>query len=102
MKKDNLEAIYPLSPMQEGMLFHNLYAPQVEVYFEQFAYTLHGDLDVAAFKAAWLRVVAQHPILRTLFLWEHLEKPLQVVRQQVERPWREHDWRGVPASELRP
>ena len=99
MKKDNLEAIYPLSPMQEGMLFHSLYAPQLEVYFEQFAYTLHGNLDVPAFKAAWQRVVAQHPVLRTLFMWENLERPLQVVLKQVDLSWSEHDWRGFPASE---
>jgi hypothetical protein len=88
MKKDNLEAIYPLSPMQEGMLFHSLYVPQSEVYFEQFAYTLHGDLDAPAFKEAWQRVVAQHPALRTLFIWENLEKPLQVVRKRVDLSWR--------------
>jgi hypothetical protein len=40
MKKDNLEAISPLSPMQEGMLFHSLDVPQSETYFEQYTYIL--------------------------------------------------------------
>ncbi len=95
----DLEAIYPLSPMQEGILFHSLYSPQSEVYFEQFTYTLRGNLDVPAFKAAWQRVVARHPILRTLFLWENLEKPLQVVRKQVELSWSEYDWRHLRSEE---
>src|SRR5579885_1425151 len=99
MKKDNLEAIYPLSPMQEGMLFHSLYAPQLEVYFEQFAYALRGELDLPAFKHAWQLVIASHPILRTLFLWEGQDKPLQVVLRKVELPWSELDWRNIPASE---
>ncbi len=73
VKKPNLEAIYPLSPMQEGLLFHSLYASRSEAYFEQFAYTLHGDLDVQAFKHTWQQVVTYHPILRTLFLWERFE-----------------------------
>ncbi len=97
----SLEAMYPLSPMQEGMLFHSLYAPQLEVYFEQFAYTLQGDLDVLAFKAAWQSVVAQHASLRTFFVWEHLDSPLQVVRQQVELPWTELDWRNLSANKQR-
>ncbi len=95
----NIEAIYPLSPMQEGMLFHRLYDPQSEVYFEQVIFNLHGNLDVPAFKDAWLQVITRHPILRTLFLWEHLKAPLQVVRQHVALPWCELDWQSFPVHE---
>ncbi len=99
MQLTNVEDIYPLSPMQEGMLFHSLYDPQSEVYFEQITFTLHGNLNVAAFQQAWQQVIARHPILRTLFLWEQLDTPLQVVRQQVALPWTVLDWRSVPVSE---
>ena len=99
MDKNNIEDIYPLAPMQKGMLFHTLSAPESGVYFQQTVYTLHGDLDVSAFIRAWQRVVERHPILRTLFLWEQRDKPLQVVRQRVKLPWMQHDWRGLSPAE---
>ncbi len=99
MSKNNTEAIYPLSPMQQGMLFHTLYEPHSGVYFEQLNYALTGALDVAAFEQAWLRVVEWHPVLRTLFVWERLDKPLQVVRRRVKLPWQQLDWRGLTSFE---
>ncbi|MBD2360529.1 amino acid adenylation domain-containing protein [Anabaena minutissima FACHB-250] len=93
MDTANLEDIYELSPLQQGLLFHTIYAPQSGVYFEQFCWTLQGNFHVAAFKQAWERVVARHPILRTAFYWQDLEKPYQVVYQQVELPWDLQDWR---------
>jgi amino acid adenylation domain-containing protein len=92
-QKPRIEAIYPLSPMQQGMLFHTLYAPHSGVYVEQMAVAINTKLDVPAFKQAWQRVVARHAVLRTLFVWEKRKKPLQVVRKEVELPWREQDWR---------
>jgi amino acid adenylation domain-containing protein len=88
-----IEDIYPLSPMQQGMLFHSLYAPESGVYFEQLSYALHGPLDVSALKQAWQHVIARHAILRTVFVWEGRDKPLQVVRKQTRLPWEDHDWR---------
>ncbi len=95
----NVEAIYPLSPMQEGLLFHSLYAPRSEAYFIQFNYTFRGRLDVSAFKQAWQRVVERHAVLRTLFTWERSDKMFQVVRGKIQLPWQDLDWRGVPLDE---
>ena len=95
---ENIADIYELSPMQQGLLFHTLYAPDSGVYFNQFSCTLHGNLNVAAFQHAWQQVVEKHPILRTAFYWEELEKPLQVVHRQVEIPWQQHDWRNLSAT----
>lgn len=64
---ENIADIYELSPMQQGMLFHTLYAPKSGVYFEQRNCILHGKLNVTAFKQAWQQVVARHPVLRTSF-----------------------------------
>jgi hypothetical protein len=94
----NVEAIYPLSNMQQGLLFQTLYSETWE-YFQQVSYTLRGRLDPAALKRAWERVVERHPVLRTLFMWERADKPLQVVRRKVTLPWVTFDWRGVPEPE---
>nr|QEO73862.1 condensation domain-containing protein [uncultured bacterium] len=95
----NIEAIYPLSHMQQGMLFHTLLAPQSEVYFDQASWTIQGDVNVEAFRQAWRQVVERHPILRTAFLWERRDKPLQIVRRRVELPWEVHDWRHMDPEE---
>jgi amino acid adenylation domain-containing protein/non-ribosomal peptide synthase protein (TIGR01720 family) len=97
--KKEIEAIYPLSPLQEGLLFHSVYDDSSNMYVSHLSCTLTGELDVAAFKRAWERVVARHDVLRTLFVWEGLAKPLQVVRQHVDSPWIEHDWRNDSAAE---
>ncbi|MBD2362407.1 amino acid adenylation domain-containing protein [Anabaena minutissima FACHB-250] len=98
-KSKNVAAIYPLSPMQQGMLFHTLYSPESGIYFEQFICTISGNLNVAVFKQAWQQVVERHPVLKTLFVWENRKKPLQIVRHQVTLPWTECDWRLLAPSE---
>src|SRR5947208_2717607 len=95
----NVEDIYALSPLQHGLLFHTLYDPGSGVYVEQMSCTLQGELNVSAFERAWQQVVQRHPVLRTAFVWEGLEAPLQVVRQRVRLPWELGDWRGLSASE---
>ena len=95
----NIEAIYPLSPMQEGLLFHSVYAPQSGAYSVQFSYRLRGSLDIASFKRAWKRVIERHPVLRTIFTWERHDKMLQVVRKEIPLPWQDNDWRGLSTDE---
>ncbi|ACC81022.1 non-ribosomal peptide synthetase [Nostoc punctiforme] len=96
---NNIEDLYELSPMQQGMLFHTLYAPESEVYFEQLLCILSGKLNFTAFQKAWEQVVARHPILRSSFYWEEIEKPLQMVSKQVDLPWEELDWRNFTPDE---
>ncbi|MEG4395135.1 amino acid adenylation domain-containing protein [Microcoleus sp. BROC3] len=98
-KSKNIESIYPLSPMQEGMLFHSLYEPESGVYFEQFSFTVHGNLDISAFELAWRQVVERHPVLRTSVVWKNRKKPLQVVRKSVNLPWTNLDWRELSPIE---
>ncbi|HEV2860062.1 MAG TPA: amino acid adenylation domain-containing protein [Pyrinomonadaceae bacterium] len=99
MSTPQIEAIYPLSPLQEGMLFHTLHAPDNRSYFVQMSCLVRGELNVAAFRQAWRRVVERHAVLRTFFTWERRERPLQVVLPQVSLPWEQHDWRHLPAAE---
>lgn len=85
--------VYPLSPMQQGMLFHTLYSPQAGLYVAQFCYRLQGPLHSPFLQQAWQQVIAQHPMLRTAFCWEGLETPMQWVEADVHLPWMEMDWR---------
>ncbi|CAO3439353.1 amino acid adenylation domain-containing protein [Azospirillum doebereinerae] len=90
--------VYPLSPMQQGMLFHSLSAPGSDIYVEQLACALHGELDGTAFQAAWEAVAARHGVLRTAFAWQGLPEPLQVVGSRIRLPLEVVDWRGVAAD----
>jgi len=101
MNKKNIEAIYPLSPLQQGLLFHSLYDPGTEQYFQQLNCTLNGSLDVAAFERSWQRVVERNATLRTVFVGERNDEPLQVVREQVRLPLEQQDWRGLSEVEQR-
>lgn len=93
--RENIQDIYPLSPIQHGILFHGLHAPEMGLYHMQFVYTFSGNLNLAAFKYAWQQVTSRHTILRTSFYWEELDKPLQVVHQQVEVPIKFQDWQDL-------
>ncbi|HEX2091764.1 MAG TPA: amino acid adenylation domain-containing protein, partial [Longimicrobiaceae bacterium] len=94
-----VEDVYPLTPMQEGMLFHTLYAPGEGAYVGQFGYSISGELDADAFERAWRDGVGRHPALRSVFVWQGVERPVQVVRRQVELPFARHDWRDLSAGE---
>jgi len=96
---NNIDDLYELSPMQQGMLFHTLYAPESEVYFEQLLCIFQGELNFPGFVQAWEQVVARHPALRSSFYWEEIEKPLQMVSKQVDLPWEQLDWRHLTADE---
>ena len=98
MSKSNIENIYPLSPMQQGMLFHSLYDPEADVYVEQMYCKLVGGLDVDAFAAAWREVIQRHAILRTAYVWEDVKEPLQVVLRQVDLPLVQEDWRHLSSE----
>jgi hypothetical protein len=97
--RENIQDIYPLSPVQHGMLFHGLQVPEMGLYHAQCIYTFSGNLNIAAFKYAWQQVTNRHTILRTSFYWEELDKPLQVVHRQVEVPVEYQDWQQLDPLE---
>ncbi len=99
VKAQQVEDVYELSPLQQGMLFHTLHAPDSGMYYHQTAYTLQGAVDASAFRRAWQKVVDRHAVLRTSFHWDGLEKPLQVVHRRIDLPVEELDWRHVPVEE---
>lgn len=77
--KSNIEEILSLSPMQEGMLFHYLTEPHSEQYFEQLSLRLLGEINMEIFEKAWEFVTYNNDMLRTLFRWDKLDKPIQLV-----------------------
>ncbi|MDR4481705.1 MAG: amino acid adenylation domain-containing protein [Nitrospirales bacterium] len=91
----HIEAVYPLSPMQEGMLFHTLMNPGTGIYLMQNRYYVEGDVDAEVFRRAWEQVIARHSILRTSFAWKTQKRPLQAVHKQVKVPLDIMDWRGT-------
>ncbi|MBG1265934.1 non-ribosomal peptide synthase/polyketide synthase [Nostoc sp. WHI] len=97
--RQNIEEIYPLSPMQQGMLFHSLYDPESGVYFAQVSCTLTGNLDVQTFEQAWEKIVAKHSIFRTAFVWESLSQPVQVVYRQVQVTVETYNWQELSVQE---
>jgi len=89
-----IDDIYPLSPMQQGMLFHTLLEHGNGDYINQMRIDVDG-VDPQRFRAAWQAVVDAHDILRTGFVWQgDLEQPVQVVQRQLEVPFRVLDWNG--------
>ncbi len=98
--KNNVEDIYELSPLQHGMLFHTLYAPQSGAYVEQFAWSIGLTLNLDAFKRAWQRVIERQAALRTGFNWQDLDKPLQIVYREIKLPWEQHDWRKLSSTDV--
>lgn len=98
-KKTNIEDIYELSSMQQGMLFHTLYTEGSDAYIEQFCYDLSGEIDIEYFRKAWQETVNRHSVLRTSFQWKGISKPVQLVSRETELPWEFLDWSGLTQSE---
>src|SRR3979409_2390896 len=95
----NIQSIHPLTPLQQGMIFHTLLAPEPGVYVVQAVLTLVGDVHASTLHRARQSVLDRHEILRTLFVWKRQKKPLQIVRPQVVLPWTQLDWLGLSAGD---
>ncbi len=95
----DLEDVYPLSPLQQGLLFHSLYAPGSGVYIEQMSWRMQGALEPESFRKAWQGIVDRQPVLRTRFLWREAAEQIQIVLPSARLPWTELDWRDDPVAE---
>jgi amino acid adenylation domain-containing protein len=97
--KGGIEDIYPLTPGQEGMLFHALSDPEAGHYVEQFVCRLKGDLNLDTLEKAWHRLIARHSALRTSIHWSDFDQSFQLVHGEAGNPIDYHDWRGLTSSE---
>ena len=89
----NIEAIYPLTQLQQSFLWNSLRRSS-QAGLLHMRGTLHGDLDVLRLKQAWNRVVSRHFALRTSVHWQAIAQPLQVVEKSIALPWQQMDWRA--------
>lgn len=94
-KSDNIEDVYTLSPLQEGILFHSIYQKEASAYFVQMVYRLSGDLNTRLVQYSMQELVNRHDILRTSFVYEEMEKPLQIVLKSRELPFYVEDLRSL-------
>jgi len=100
LSRDTVEAIYPLRPVQQGMLFHELSSPGASPYFRQIAFRLRGKIDPILCEAAWNRLMARHCLLRSVFDYETAAQPLQIVLKQQDVEFGYQDVSG-PQAEAR-
>jgi NRPS condensation-like uncharacterized protein len=102
MKRSGLGDIWPLSPMQHGMLFHVLYdRGATDVYRGQVVFNLEGPLDRAALRSAGEALLRRHPSLRAGFRALKSGDPVQVIPRDLELPWSELDLRTAAEQDER-
>src|SRR5205085_1408577 len=94
-----VEDIYPLTPMQAGMLFHGLSQAEQGVYFEQASFVVEGVHDPLLLGQAFQQVVDRTPVLRTRVVWEGVAEPVQVVEREAILPVRYLDWSELSETE---
>ena len=91
-KKRKVKYAYSLSPMQSGLLFQALYAPDSDAYFIQNILGLEGKVDSVTLKSAWQLVSDSFDVLKTGFIWQDGKKPFQYVLDSIPLPFIEYDW----------
>ncbi|NNA89636.1 non-ribosomal peptide synthetase [Pseudomonas gessardii] len=97
-----IEDVYPLTPMQEGLLLHTLLEPGTGLYYMQDRYRIHSELNPERFALAWKAVIARHEALRASFCWNVGEAMLQVIHKPGSTPIEYLDWTGTPAEQQEP
>ncbi|PCK23179.1 non-ribosomal peptide synthetase, partial [Bacillus pumilus] len=79
MSKQKIQKVYPLTPMQEGMLYHAMLDPDSSSYFTQLELGISGEFDLDLFEKSLNDLIRTYDILRTAFVYQQLQKPRQVV-----------------------
>ncbi len=92
----NVQDIYPLAPLQEGLLFHHLTDPEHDPYLQHTLLSCATRAHLDRVLDALQTLIARHDILRTAIVWERLRAPLQVVWRHAPLPVQTHAWSGSP------
>ncbi|MEN3615862.1 amino acid adenylation domain-containing protein, partial [Plantactinospora sp. ZYX-F-223] len=97
--QSGISEILPLSPLQEGLLFHSVYDDGTDVYTVQMALDLAGELDAERLRTAAEALLDRHPHLRAAFRYQRADRMLAVVPKQAALPWIVRDLGDLPESE---
>ncbi|WP_243672459.1 amino acid adenylation domain-containing protein, partial [Paraburkholderia kirstenboschensis] len=89
VSRDAVDAVYPATPMQQGLLFHGMLDGEPGMYVSQLRLTIDA-LKIDTMRAAWDAVITRHPVLRTRFVWPAGGEPLQIVERRVRMPFELH------------
>ena len=95
----NVSTVYPLSPMQSGLLFESLLNEEDHAYFVQTTYRLRGDWELDSLQRSWELLSQRHEVLRSAFVHEDTKEPQMVVLQKRPPEFTVHDLRGVSAGD---
>jgi hypothetical protein len=99
MKIKDVEAIFPLSAVQEEMLLNASSNGSATTNCSQVVFSLRGDLDVSRFERAWQEQIDLHSILRSSFAWKRIKQPVQLINKSLNFALAEEDWRELPDFE---
>jgi amino acid adenylation domain-containing protein/non-ribosomal peptide synthase protein (TIGR01720 family) len=94
-----VEDVCYLSPMQEGLFFHAMYDRDSRAYHLQMSFELEGDLSLDALTCAWRDLERRHAILRTAFIHDGVEQPIQLIFR--ERPNPITEIHSLPDSDIK-
>lgn len=93
-----IEDILALTPLQKGILFNCISNPDSQLYYQQLSLQLIGTLDVNMFTAAWNMVVQRNEMLRTIFRWENIKEPVQIILKHMQVPVKVYEYSAVEAE----
>jgi amino acid adenylation domain-containing protein/non-ribosomal peptide synthase protein (TIGR01720 family) len=88
LARNNVEEIAPLTPMQEGILFHYLEKEERMYYHQQLNFRITGVIDLEVLRESFLAVIQGNGMLRTVFRWENIDRPIQITLKQYEPTYR--------------
>ncbi|WP_430408767.1 amino acid adenylation domain-containing protein [Kordia sp.] len=100
INKKDISALYELSPLQEGILFHSLYNPKGTTYKTQFSMEFPDGLNLEAFQKSWEYLIKNHTILRTSFIHDQLSIPVQCVYKETPLTYTLLDFTSYTGTEL--
>ncbi|MFF0524657.1 non-ribosomal peptide synthase/polyketide synthase [Actinomadura nitritigenes] len=95
----DIEDIFPLTPLQQGLLLDSRLSGDAGMYWSQTGLLLEGELDADLLRQAWRTAFERHAVLRAGVVWRGLADPVLVVSRAVEPPWREVDLSGLTGPE---
>jgi amino acid adenylation domain-containing protein/non-ribosomal peptide synthase protein (TIGR01720 family) len=96
--KSNVTQVAELNGAQKGMLFHFLKDENPGIYNVQLVFNFNGELDVEIFKSAIAETVKSNDALRSVFAWEEISRPLQIILREAPLTFTEFHWQSKPTS----